>query len=86
MVHLTKSNLLLRCEKSFCKKNRKLFRSFREVVRSFGKFFEAFGRVRTHSDPFGPIGMHSDASGSIWERLDAFENFQLFFDVFAIVF
>ena len=54
---------------------REVFRSFREVFRSFREFFEAFGSVRTHSDPFGPIGMHSDAFGTIWKHLDVFEKF-----------
>ena len=78
---------LPRCEKSFCKKFGEVFRSFREVFQSFCKFFEALGRVRTHSDPFGPAGTHSDALGYIRKRLDVFKKktfflIELIFDGF----
>ena len=73
---------ILRCEKSFCKIFREVFRSFCEVFRSFcevfqsfRKFFEVFASFWRLSDPFGPIGMHSDAFGSNWKRLDVAEFF-----------
>ena len=66
---------ILRCEKSFCKIFREVFRSFCEVFQSFRKFFEVFASFSRLSDPFGPIGMHSDAFGSNWKRLDVFESF-----------
>ena len=69
---------ILRCEKSFCKFFRKVFRSFCEVFERFRKFFEVFASFSRLSDPFGPIGMHSDAFGSNWKRLDVFENFEFF--------
>ena len=48
----------------------KFSRSFREVSRSFCKFFEVFVASGTCLDLFGPARMRSDAIGCIRKRSD----------------
>ena len=48
----------------------KISRSFREVSRSFCKFFEVFVASGTRLDLFGPARMRSDAIGCIGKRSD----------------
>ena len=56
------------------------------VLRSFLKFLEVFGPIRTHSDPFGPIWMHSDALGCVRKQVVGFGKvgtFEIFCDFFG---
>ena len=83
---------ILRHEKSFCKNMRKASPSFRKFLRGFRDFFEAFGHVRTHSDPFGRIrkqlktfGRFPDGFRFVLRFFGFWIRFSMFSDVIIVV-
>ena len=72
-------------KKVFMKKNREVRRRFRKFFRGFREVFEAFGRVRTLSDPLGPVRTCSDTFGCIPKPskvVSPIWNFRKIIDIF----